>query len=824
MSESQQSNGLLPTGVDLITWEGFTGLNTNASRVGIKDTELFICDGFFPLGPNWLRTLPGSGTAIWNSTTGGKPAVSLFGFVNIGSTPYCIVFLADGSIWAINTGTSVITNIAPAATIPIPSVLNVGLSQWNSAYALIVYGSPTYGAAAPPPVNGYWMWGGVGTAFSGAGGLSPLIDVTDGGSGYTSPPTVTAYGGAGSGATFQAVLINGAVSSVTLLTPGTGYLPGDSVQLAFSGGGSDTSPILTATLASGVVQQLVIVAAGTNYPTGTFPLGFSGGGGSGAAGTFTTAGGIVVATALTDGGSGYTGTPTVTTPLPGSGAAITATEAGGAVNALSIVTGGANYVPGTYPLAFSGGAGSGASATYTVNASGVVASTTIVAGGTGYTSGPTVTIPTGSGAVIVPSITAGAVASITVVDGGTNLIGTPTATITGGGGSGATVVLTVSGGIITGADVTEGGSGYTSVPDVEVASGYNNAAAATIDPMPFSISGTAITTYTGRVWIINGINLTYSAPGSPTDFSTSDGGGVSPSSDATLRYTYTGLVSTNGYLYLIGDSSVGYLSGVNVSSTGGVTTTSFAIQNADPQTGTPYPATIGLLGQDVLFANSWGAQASYGGRVTKTSEPLDGIYATVPNFNGVQLSAAVATIFGKRVWMVLVPVVDQVSQATVNKLLMWDRQKWWTSQQDITMNFIASQEISSVLTAFGTDGNVIAPLFQAPSIGFTKTAQSKLWYKPHYCVGKVASRLWGLAQYYDTGSPDLTVSIDQENAASSYSVTIPPALDAAGDISVFGPTAVAQQGVLTGLTISTTAADMALVSVAVGETIMQYRG
>ena len=75
MSESQQSNGLLPTGVDLITWEGFTGLNTNASRVGIKDTELFICDGFFPLGPNWLRTLPGSGTAIWNSTTGGKPAV-----------------------------------------------------------------------------------------------------------------------------------------------------------------------------------------------------------------------------------------------------------------------------------------------------------------------------------------------------------------------------------------------------------------------------------------------------------------------------------------------------------------------------------------------------------------------------------------------------------------------------------------------------------------------------------------------------------------------------------------------------------------------------
>ena len=81
--------------------------------------------------------------------------------------------------------------------------------------------------------------------------------------------------------------------------------------------------------------------------------------------------------------------------------------------------------------------------------------------------------------------------------------------------------------------------------------------------------------------------------------------------------------------------------------------------------------------------------------MTKISEPLDGIYATVPNFNGVQLSAAVATIFGKRVWMVLVPVVDQVSQATVNKLLMWDRQKWWTSQQDITM--VLSHRRKSVL-------------------------------------------------------------------------------------------------------------------------------
>ena len=47
--------------------------------------------------------------------------------------------------------------------------------------------------------------------------------------------------------------------------------------------------------------------------------------------------------------------------------------------------------------------------------------------------------------------------------------------------------------------------------------------------MPFGIGGTALTAYVGRVWIVNGVNLIFSAPGSYTDFSTADGGGVTPS-------------------------------------------------------------------------------------------------------------------------------------------------------------------------------------------------------------------------------------------------------------------------------------------------------
>ena len=129
-----------------------------------------------------------------------------------------------------------------------------------------------------------------------------------------------------------------------------------------------------------------------------------------------------------------------------------------------------------------------------------------------------------------------------------------------------------------------------------------------------------------------------------------------------------------------------------------------------------------------------------------------------------------------------------------------------------------------MLTAFGTDGNVIAPLFQAPSIGFTKTAQSKLGDKPHLsrgqggvpAVGPCAGRRHRIAR------PD-RIDRSGERGIELFRHD-PTGTGCRWRLSVFGRTAVAQQGVLTGLTISTTAADMALVSVAVGETIMQDKG
>ena len=58
--------------MDVVPFDVFTGLNTNASRPGIKDTETSICDGFFPIGDSFLRVLPGVGGPIFNARQPGR--------------------------------------------------------------------------------------------------------------------------------------------------------------------------------------------------------------------------------------------------------------------------------------------------------------------------------------------------------------------------------------------------------------------------------------------------------------------------------------------------------------------------------------------------------------------------------------------------------------------------------------------------------------------------------------------------------------------------------------------------------------------------------
>ena len=96
----------------------------------------------------------------------------------------------------------------------------------------------------------------------GSGGLTGSLTITDGGSGYSSNPTVTISGGSGDPATVTAtpVIVDGEIQSITV-TGGTGYA---------------TAPTITIADPTGLAVS--ITSGGTNYdPTATYNVNVSGG-------------------------------------------------------------------------------------------------------------------------------------------------------------------------------------------------------------------------------------------------------------------------------------------------------------------------------------------------------------------------------------------------------------------------------------------------------------------------------------------------------------------------------------------------------------------
>ena len=374
--------------------------------------------------------------------------------------------------------------------------------------------------------------------------------------------------------------------------------------------------------------------------------------------------------------------------------------------------------------------------------------------------------------------------------------------------------------------------------------------------IPTAIGGTAIETYAGRIWIANGATVFFTAPGSLTDFTSGDGGGNFTSADSFLRVEYVALIQTNGFLYLIGDSSINYISGVQTSSSPSITT--FTNQNADPEVGTPYPGSVAVIGRNIIFANAWGIHVSYGAAVTKISEACDGFYTSVPNFAGQQLSAAKSIVYGKRLWSLLCPVIDQFTGQQRQKLITWNSQLWFVSEQDVPLTFIQHQEINSVLTAWGTDGTKLFRLFQQPSVNFTKRVMSKFWRSQlGIQMRQTANRFWASAQYYNLSDPDVNVYIESENAASfggAAQIQLVPGTTNvqwttlggenmnwttkvggvstpmvwtttnAGGIVVFDPRPIAQQGIYLGFTLETNSADMAWISAMIADALWNYRG
>ncbi len=745
-----------------IIFSGFTGLNTKASAQGIQDQEMSICDGMMPLGPNNLRILPDLGTAIY--TAGVGRTIKNFGFGNIGSTPICIVCLDDGSLVQVNTVSHATTVIAPAGTI---TGFNPAYSQWSSLYSIIV----------APQVNGYFLWDGTNLYKSGT--IGPEVNVINGGKNYTGSPTFTipttgaqatgeiVFGGnpspgdtitlngvvwtfVASGASGNQTNIAGTVG-VTIATLRIGLNASSVPALAVATYSQNLTTHLVVTYdTTGVIGNTYTLAASVATPSGpTLTGGVDGGGGIALTGTIEN--GSLVSVQVTNPGSGYSvGDFVIVTTSAGgsdnmaSATAIIASSSLSGITSVQVVDGGTGYSALTNVTDASGTAITPATFAV-VGTAGVITGVQVLTPGYGYPSPPALTVtdpatsPGSGGSVQVSGIASGQIASITVTSGGSNYTATPTVTVVGDG-TGAVLKANISAGAVSSVDVVSAGTGYTKAG--VIFSGGNNAAQVLVTLMPFGVSGTTVETYESRVWVGNVRNIILSSPSDPANFSVTDGSAVFPASDSFLRVAYQKFLQSNGFIYFLADSSINYGSGVNTA--GNPVITTFNNLNVDPQIGTPWPDTVQAFGRNIVFANPIGVYVSYGGSVTKVSDALDGIYTTVAQSSwaaGFAPSAAVMEIFGIQVYILLMPILDQVSGSQVTKCLMWDGKKWWTSPQSgITVGFAASQEINSVLTAYcSPEQTTIKPMFTTPTTAntMTKYLYSKLWDSPGVFVTKM---------------------------------------------------------------------------------------
>lgn len=821
LSRAEQARLNLPEGLKTLGPFPFGSLNQKDSRFAIADNEFWWLENWIKVGNGLLRPVGDVGPSLYNATAQGKVILSFFWYI-INLVEYVVVFHTDGTAVQVRKSNGALTwlSTTPGTFWMAGALQPPACAQWGAQYLLIANNFDQ---------NNYWAWDG--QLLYTAGSISPIINLTSGGSNYEGVPTVSVYGGFGGSVSLTPVVSGGSVVALEITNPGSFYEPGDIPQVAFSGGGSDASAIVTAILFPSSLEAIVVEAEGSGYGGGTAVVISPALGG--AAATPTIVGGRITGITVTNPGSGYTTAPGITfTGGGGSGALAVATLDSQGVQALDVIESGTNYV-GIPTLTIMGGGGINATATAVMSGPGPIESLDVTYSGSGYTFVPTVTIsdPTGTGASISPQLTNGIVTGFTVVAGGSGYT-SPSVTIQAPGGSGTTATATAAignGGIVSAIMVNNGG-GYTTAPAV-IVQPTNNAAAATLNLMPFGVSGSAIENYQSRVFLIapfsnnptvtNAGTFLISAPESLSDFSTADGGIIQVVTDASLRATFVNLKQSTGNLYFLGDSSTSVLSNINTSasSSTAASVTTYTYQNMDPQVGAAWRDSFQPFSRTILFGNSLGVWGLYGGADTKVSEKIDNLFANSLSLPGaVTPSSAVASLFAQRLYLLNKTIIDPRTETKRTLLLGWNEHEWFVFSQSANLTYIATEEINTTMTAWGTDGANLFPLFASPSRTLTKSWSSKLYGIQTNYIAKQA-RAWFM-NASDRAGAGIPFSIDVDTEIGSQAVTGSPLLITnpyPQSALALGPSGDIYASML-GLSFSTSCADMELYTLMLGYT------
>ena len=221
---------------------------------------------------------PSSGASVTAISTASTPTAYIYG-------DYAPTFTGASSVWVSLTigGTeqapriqvsssgapaSIRPNSSGTATVSAYAASSGGSALYTSGSFTVAAGLGTISLTSADPLAAAASTTGTftSTAYQ---TLVGLVASATKGSGYTSAPTVSFSGGAGSGAAATAIISGGQVTGFTITNPGSGYTSVPTVTLT-GGGFTSAASAPTAQLYSYLYEQLVNVSAGNVAQFGTF--------------------------------------------------------------------------------------------------------------------------------------------------------------------------------------------------------------------------------------------------------------------------------------------------------------------------------------------------------------------------------------------------------------------------------------------------------------------------------------------------------------------------------------------------------------------------
>jgi len=401
---------------------------------------------------------------------------------------------------------------------------------------------------------------------------------------------------------------------------------------------------------------------------------------------------------ITNAGSGFTTTPSVTLSAP--------QETTGNVRATAVAT-------------ISNVAGSN-----------VVSTITLTNAGQGYTLPPTVTISGGgatTSATAIASLVTFKTGLVTVyVDTpGTGYTNSANITVTIGDVTGwttrATANAIVGGGQIIQILMSNPGAGYTSTSNVAVViadSSPTPGSGATASGVVRVDQIVDVSTFSGRVWVAAGRTVYYSAAGSYSDFTSVSAGSLTLT-DSTLHGNIKGTLSANNFLYIFGDDSINVFSDVRVTTSGA---TLFTNTNVSASVGTKRIYAIFPYFRSVLFMNDYGIYALVGSTTSKISDQLDGIFPyidfTKPVSAGqVLLNNILCAAFS-------FTYNDPLSSPRAIQAVFFEKKWFITSQGSLT--YITSVPLSGLINLYGTTGTDLYRLYSDSTSNVASTIRTAL--------------------------------------------------------------------------------------------------